>query len=67
MVSTHLALLSVLWLGSVGPSIVALEVDPSRIELRGSDSLAQAAVTGRLVGGRSFRADSDRYPTQVRL
>ena len=65
MVSTHLALLSVLWLGSVDPSIVALEVDPSRIELRGSDSLAQAAVTGRSADGKSTDLTSSaRYESR---
>ena len=52
MVSTNLALLGALWLGLADASSVGLEVEPSKAHLRGSDSLAQIAVTGRTGDGR---------------
>jgi Protein of unknown function (DUF1549)/Protein of unknown function (DUF1553) len=52
VVSTNLAWLAVLWLGSIDPSVVTIEVEPTKAQLRGSDSLAQVAVTGRAEDGK---------------
>ena len=52
MVSTNLALLGALWLGLVDSSNVVLEVEPSKAQLRGSDSLVQVAVTAKAVDGK---------------
>jgi hypothetical protein len=49
MVSTGLALVVSLWVGSLGDS---LDVEPSLARLRGSDSLTQVAVTGRTSDGK---------------
>ena len=52
MVSTNLALLAAIWLGLPDSSNVTLDVEPSKAHLRGSDSLAQVAVTGRTADGK---------------
>ena len=53
MVSTNLAMLCLFALGFVDSSDKGIEVEPSKAILRGSDSLAQVAVTGRLADGKS--------------
>ncbi len=50
-VSTSLAMLAILGLGSAGPAIVAVEVEPARVVLRGSDGTSQVIVTGRAADG----------------
>ncbi len=51
MVPINGTVLVALWLGSLDAPIEALEVDPPRVTLRGSDGSAQVVVTGRLVDG----------------
>ena len=53
MASISLVVLAAFLLGSDGPSIVALEVEPGRVAIRGSDSTAQVTVSGRYSDGTS--------------
>ncbi len=52
MVSTNLAMLAALVVGFADVPIFTLEVEPARVQLRGSDSLVQITVTGRSADGR---------------
>ena len=65
MVSTNLAMLGALWVGLVDLADVPLEVAPSMARLRGSDSLAQIAVTVRTIDGKPVDyTASAKYATE---
>jgi hypothetical protein len=62
VVSTNLAMLCALGMGFVDGPDRGIEVEPSRAVLRGSDSLAQVAVTGASANGKPVdRTASARF------
>ena len=52
MASTEFTWIALLWIGIAQGDSLAIRVDPERTALRGSDTLAQVAVTGRSVDGK---------------
>ncbi len=52
VVWVNLAILGALGAGANGPGLVALEIEPARAALRGPDSSAQVAVSGRSADGK---------------